>query len=69
MIKDIKNKNSLIRIQIREYRGKQYLDIRKFYLDKDTEEFKPTPKGISIPMDRANEVLTIAREVIDNQTK
>lgn len=69
MIKDIENKNSLIRIQTREYRGKYYLDIRKFYLDKDTGQFKPTPKGISIHVDKADEVLTIAKEVLDNYTK
>ena len=35
---------------INEFRDSEYLHIRKFFLDFD-EEWKPTTKGISIPLD------------------
>lgn len=39
-----------------EYKNVKYIDVRNFYLDKNTEEFKPTPKGIMIPLDKVEEV-------------
>lgn len=34
------------------YEDKQYVDIRKWYLDK-SGEWKPTAKGISIPVEHS----------------
>jgi hypothetical protein len=31
--------------------GKKYLDIRQFYTDRNTDELKPTQKGIWIPLE------------------
>lgn len=39
-----------VRLYINEFRDQEYLHIREFYLDFD-EEWKPTPKGISIPLE------------------
>jgi len=39
-----------IRLYINEFRDQEYLHIREYYLDFD-EEWKPTPKGISIPLE------------------
>lgn len=39
-----------VRLYINEFRDTEYLHIRKFFLDFD-EEWKPTTKGISIPLD------------------
>jgi hypothetical protein len=39
-----------VRLYINEFREQEYLHIREFYLDFD-EEWKPTPKGISIPLE------------------
>ena len=41
--------NQIIRVQPTEYRGKKYVDVRKFF-DKEGE-WTPTGKGISIPLD------------------
>lgn len=40
-------KNSLekIRIEKREYKGKEFIDMRTYYLDGD--EWKPTKKGVT----------------------
>jgi hypothetical protein len=42
-----KNDAEIIRLEITEYRGEQYLNIRIWYLDKDGE-WKPTKKGVAI---------------------
>jgi hypothetical protein len=39
-----------VRLYINEFRDQEYLHIREYYLDFD-EEWKPTPKGISIPLE------------------
>ena len=38
---------------INTFRGEEYLHIRKYYQDFD-EEWKPTPKGVSMPIDFEN---------------
>ncbi len=48
-IKDIeKSKTEIIRIEVTEYKGEKYLNIRIWFKDKNTEEFKPTQKGVTI---------------------
>lgn len=54
---DITTGKGLIRVQKNEYKGKFYLDIRKFYEDKDTGDWKPTKKGISLPIDLVTQVV------------
>ena len=50
-------KNSLekIRIEKREYKGKEFIDMRTYYLDG--EEWKPTKKGVTFRPDRLDEVM------------
>lgn len=47
-----KSDSGKIVVQLSEYKGKTGLDIRYFYLDKATGEFRPSPKGCSIPVDQ-----------------
>jgi hypothetical protein len=54
---EINNGKGLIRVQKNEYKGKYYIDIRKFYEDKDSGEWLPTKKGISIPIDLAQKII------------
>jgi len=42
-----KTDTEIIRLEITEFRGEQYLNIRVWYLDKDGE-WKPTKKGVAI---------------------
>lgn len=48
-------KGDVIKIQKVEKSGKQYVDVRTFYVDKNSGELMPG-KGISIPSDLADEV-------------
>lgn len=54
--------NQIIRVQPTEYRGKKYVDVRKFF-DKDGE-WMPTGKGISIPLEEA---ASVAQAIIKMQ--
>ncbi len=64
-----------VRLSIKEFRGIEYLSLRKYYLDF-TEEWKPSSEGISMPIDFDNsrnlfigltEILSLAesKEVIE----
>ena len=56
IIKDVdKGKGEIIRIEITEYKGKNFLNLRVWYTDKDGE-YKPTQKGIAIPPELYEEV-------------
>ena len=53
---NIKNGNSIIRIEKKKWKDKEYTDIRKYYQDKETGEWKHTKKGIMIPIDLMKQV-------------
>lgn len=68
-----------IRLTVSTFRGVEYLSIRKYYLDF-FEEWKPTPEGISMPIDFSNskelfigltEILSLAesKEIIEENFK
>ena len=42
-----KNSQEIIRIESKEYKGNKFLDCRVYFLDKETQEYRPTKKGIS----------------------
>ncbi len=48
IINQIGSKNSPIIIELKEYEGIKLFDLRKYYMDKKTEELLPTKKGISL---------------------
>ena len=66
MSKDIKYGKSVIRVQKTIYKEKTYLDIRKYYLEEETEEYKPARKGITIPIELVEEVKTAISDVMAN---
>jgi hypothetical protein len=42
-----KNDTNEVRIQRRTYQGHTYLDVREYYQVKDSDEWRPTKKGIT----------------------
>ena len=42
-----------VRLTINSFRGIEYLHVRKYYMDFD-EEWKPTPEGVTMPLDLTN---------------
>lgn len=46
-IKDTKD----IQVEVSEFRGKKRVDIRRWYQDKETGEYKRTSKGLNMSLD------------------
>jgi len=38
------------RVTVKKWNGKDYVDFRKFYLDKESKEYKPAKQGVSMPV-------------------
>ena len=62
-----RNPTEEVRAGIKEFKGRQYIDIRIYYLD-DQSEWKPTRKGISLATDFMPE-LKNAVESIEKELK
>jgi hypothetical protein len=45
-----------VHIQINEYKGKKYLDLRVYYTTDDGLNWNPTKKGVTFPPDKLDEV-------------
>ena len=58
-------KNSFEKIIISEsnWKDKIYIDIRVWYLDESTGEYKPTKKGVSIQKDEFEDFLEFLKKV------
>ena len=50
-----RNATEEVRATVRTYRGKQYMDMRIYYLD-DAGEYKPTKKGINLSVELLGEL-------------
>ena len=72
-------KQTQVRLTVSCFRGIEYMSLRKYYMDFD-EEWKPTPEGISLPLDFINsrelfigltEILSLAesKELIEEHFK
>ena len=48
-------------VRLSRFRERDYLDIRNFY-ETDDEEWKPTRKGIAIPVELFGELMTALKE-------
>lgn len=44
-----KSHNERLRIEIKTYKGKEYLDIRTYFKDENGS-WKPTKKGVTVPL-------------------
>jgi len=72
-------RHTQVRLTVSTFRGVEYLGLRKYYMDFD-EEWKPTPDGISFPIDFHNsrelfigltEIISLAesKEIIEQYFK
>jgi hypothetical protein len=52
-----KNSNEVYRIFEKEYEGYRFIDVRIYYMDKNSGEYKPTKKGISIMPNNVGEII------------
>lgn len=58
-------KNEKVFVMVNNFRGTEYIHIRKYYMDFD-EEWKPTRDGIALPIDLDNlrEIFTALVEIL-----
>jgi len=62
-----KNKTNYVQIELREYEGHEYVDVREFYDDKEGRRL-PTKKGITFSptvLEKVIEGLTIIKGQTD----
>lgn len=62
-----KNKTNYVQIELREYEGHKYVDVREFYDDKEGRRL-PTKKGITFSptvLEQVIDGLTILKKDID----
>ncbi len=52
-----KSSSKRICIHVQEFRGNVFLDVREFYLERSTDKWKPSPKGVTIPPELYLELL------------
>jgi len=50
-------------IKVREFKGKTYIDIREYYVDKQTMETRPGKKGISLNCEQYQKLKEVLSEV------
>jgi hypothetical protein len=53
----------MIKIRKTQFKGNNYVDIRKFYVDKTTKEEHPTRKGITFPMTELSETIDALEKI------
>lgn len=69
-----------LRLVINEFRGVEYLHLRKYYLDFDGNTWMPSSEGVSMPLDLNNvqqlfqglvEILSLAesKEILEHHFK
>ena len=56
-----KGMDGQIHVRLSRFQGRDYLDIRNFF-QTDDEEWKPTRKGIAIPVELYPEILAALKE-------
>jgi phosphopantothenoylcysteine synthetase/decarboxylase len=54
-----KNNREEIQIKKVEKKGKEYIDIRVFWSDGTSDDFKPSQKGVAIPTEHLEELKDI----------
>ena len=42
--------------------GKEFIDIRQYFKNED-DEYKPSPKGVTLPPDKLNELIQALQEI------
>ena len=59
-------KNFFLKFKVHQFKGKTYVDLREFYVDKSTEETKPGKKGISLNVEEYQKLKEIIPEIDSN---
>lgn len=50
------NETNIVRVEISEFKDKKNINVRQWYKDKATGEYRPTQKGITLPVEKYQEL-------------
>jgi hypothetical protein len=64
-VKDIEKGQDLIRVELSEFKGNQYVGARIYYMD-DKGDWKPTRKGLTLTPDVMIQVRDAINEALEN---
>lgn len=56
LIASVPRNRGAIQVRWREFKGHDLCDVRQWYLDPETGELKPSPKGVSLRPEEIREV-------------
>jgi len=60
-----KNASEEIWVALTEYKGRELLDLRVYYRAIESDEMKPSKKGVSVPLAKAPELLAALEKIND----
>lgn len=66
-VKDIEKGQDLIRVELSEFKGSQYIGARIYYMD-DKGDWKPTRKGLTLTPDvmvKVRDAINEALEILE----
>ena len=58
-----KNGRERVEVSISEFKGRKFLDIRNYFYDSENDEWKPTQKGVNVPVEMAHELFRAVKKV------
>lgn len=67
-IKDIEKGQDLLRVELSEFKGNQYVGARIYYMD-DKGDWKPTRKGLTLSPDMMAQVRDAITEALETLEK
>ena len=51
-----KNQDEEVRLEVRKYKGKYYIDLRVWFKGESSEVYRPTKKGVIFGLDQYSEL-------------
>ena len=60
-----KTATEMVRVTVDEYRGREVLDIRVWFVDAESGEVHPTRKGVTLAATRLGELVEILGRALD----
>ncbi len=58
-----KNGRERVEVSISVFKGRKFLDIRNYYFDSDSGEWKPTQKGVNVPVEMSHALFRAVKKV------
>lgn len=56
-----RNPTERLRVSIENFKGREYVDVRIYYQDKE-EEWRPTKKGVTVAPEKTEEFIALINE-------